>query len=146
LARSKTEEFVQYVDDVYYNSIIKHFEDWHDLSSPLIPDVVIDTLINHFERIFPCTALVFSTASSNLKNNNKAISNNETKKRYLTMTQFLGMNRLRNHKRLTWWAMVESLPQISRDLQKASTINSVHSRHSLAYDTVFCKLKKFTPW
>lgn len=70
LSKSKTDDFVKYVDDVYYSAIVKRFEDWYDPLSPLVADDVIGILLTHFERIPPFTALVFSTASSIVKKNN----------------------------------------------------------------------------
>ena len=61
------------------------------------------------------------------------------------MTQFLGMNRLQNSKKVTRWAVVESLSQLSRGLQRVATAQSVISRHSLTHSTVFRKLNKCTP-
>ena len=145
LSKTKTDDFVQYVDDVYYSAIVKHIENGHDPSSPLVADSVIHIMLTQFERIFPFTSLVFSTASSVLKKKNNSFSTHDMKRRYLAIAQFLGMVRLRNSHKLVWWAMVESLSQISRGLQKRATINSVLTRQALSFSTVFRKLNAFTP-
>ena len=55
------------------------------------------------------------------------------------------MARLRNPRKLVWWAMVESLSLMARGIPKAAIATSVMNRQALPYPTVATKLNDFAP-
>ena len=141
---SKTTRFVDRIDSIYYQAILTNFEEWHDPSCPIIPDLVVDSMIVEFEVSYPLAAHFFSTLTKNTRTKSMTIIRNNNK-RHIAVVQFLSMARIRNSRKLTWWALVESLSLMARGIPKAATSNSVMNRQALPYQTAATKLNGFAP-
>lgn len=144
LCQSQYVAFVNIFDQVYYRSFIDHFGSWYDPSAPLVSDVKIEALVCLFEKSFPYTSCSLHTASNSMRSL-KTINTTFYMKKFITYQHFLSMCRLRNKNKLTWWAMVEGLPQVARGLTKAATTHNVISWYSLSYPTIFRRLNQFAP-
>ena len=80
---------------------------------------------------------MFAKASNPKRRSANIPNSGELIKKYPVFRHFLSMNRLRNQKNLTWWAMVETISKIARGLQKVATNPSVMLQYPMTYDTVF---------
>ena len=83
LCDNETSRFFDYLDDIFYRALVQYFQYWYDTMVPLVPDSVIEQLLQQFELVFPITALMYNTASNSSRKYKKKDNRNKLKKRYL---------------------------------------------------------------
>lgn len=131
LLDKRSNAFCIAIDNVYETYLHKHFCSWNDLASPLVPPYAISGCIRSFEQMFPICSIVLSASCHGDRQMTQTWPGNmiSLTKRFLIFQHFHSMCRLKNPKKLTTCALVESLSQTARGVPRIASGDSTTLRY-----------------
>jgi hypothetical protein len=147
LPKSKFAEFEAFVESSIERSVLQCYGHFVTLTSPIISQADLNSFVKKLVELMPQQFLVLWTML-NFSENTNLPKRSHLQAFYLRMVlyQFIAMNRIRNSKTFTWWALCNAAARYgSHDVQARSNL-AVHYGISITQCTLQRKLAPFNDY
>ena len=126
-------QFVDYVDDIFKNAIHGAGEKWLQLGDSIVSSKTTFQILGEMKAKLPlCYAFYIMLSISPSQKGRSRHRNMSQQKELMGLISFFCGVRQRNCKKLTWWALVNTIVHMGRGMSKISMQKSVNNRDSLS--------------